>query len=229
VEILRKYEKSLSWRSEPDQGQSDAINKALMQADGEVIGWLNSDDVYFPGAFYAVHEAVRSRPRAVLYSGTVATIDRGDRISRIAKFMRPTMLRLLYEGLVMSSQGVFWRRELQSATAQYDVHLHHAMDVAFWLKLLARGEAEFLPQLIGGFRVYEGTKTSATGERGLVEMTAIRRQYGVNDQTLKWKLICASLRLSRLLRWALGTRRHCELFTPQGYSSALARHNHVAE
>jgi Glycosyl transferase family 2 len=229
LDIIRKYEKYLYWRSEPDQGQSDAINKALVQTDGELIGWLNSDDVYFPGAFYALHEALQRRPGAVLYSGTVANIDRDDRIVRIAKFMRPNAMRLLYEGFVMSSQGVFWRRALQPTTAQYDIHLHHAMDVAFWLKLLAQGEAEFLPQLIGGFRVYEGTKTSATGERGLAEMTAIRKQYGVDDQTMKWKVIRASLRFSRLLRWSLATRRHCQIVIPAGYPGALAHHDKVAE
>ena len=215
LDVIRKYEKHLSWRSEADQGQSDAINKALIHADGELVGWLNSDDVYFPGAFYRVHEAARRRPRSVLYSGTVAIIDRDDRVVRIAKFIRPNILRLLYEGFVMSSQGVFWRRKMQPPVRPYDIHLHHAMDVAFWLELLAQGEAGFLPELIGGFRVYEGTKTSATGERGLAEMSAIRRQYGVNDQAVRWKLIRLGLRISRLLQWTIATRHHCDILAAE--------------
>jgi Glycosyl transferase family 2 len=211
LDILRRYGARLTWRSEPDQGQSDAINKALSLADGEIVGWLNSDDVYFPGALCRMHQIARRRSQAVLYSGTVAIIDREDRIVRIAKFIRPSARRLLYEGLAMSSQGVFWRRAMQPAVRQYDPNLHHAMDVDFWLKMLARGDAEFIPEVIGGFRVYEGTKTSVSGERGLTELHAIRMEYGVDDRTMRWKLTRTGLRISRLLQWMLFIRRHCSV------------------
>ncbi len=213
LDILRKYGARLTWRSEPDRGQSDAINKALSFADGEIVGWLNSDDVYFPGALYRMHQVARERPKAVLYSGTVAIIDRDDRIDHIAKFICPSARRLLYEGLAMSSQGVFWRREVQPLARQYDPNLHHAMDVDFWLKVLAKGDAEFVPELIGGFRVYEGTKTSATGERGLTELNAIRKEYGVDDQTMRWKLMRVGLRISRLIQWTLFIRHRCIIMT----------------
>ena len=75
LEIIRKYEKYLSWWSEPDRGQSDVLNKALKLADGELVGWQNSDDVYFPGVFHRMHELACRRPLAVLYSGSVAQID----------------------------------------------------------------------------------------------------------------------------------------------------------
>jgi len=213
--VIRKYDRYLVWRSEADQGQSDAINKALLLADGELVGWLNSDDVYFPGALVRMHELARKRSRAVLYSGSVATIDREDHVLGVGKFIRPTALRLLYEGLAMSSQGVFWRREMQPAVRPYDPNLHHAMDVAFWLKVLARGDAELVPELIGGFRVYEGTKTSETGQRGLTELSRIRKGYGVNDQTMRWKLMRAFLRLSRLVQWTLVTRGRCTTMTAE--------------
>jgi glycosyltransferase involved in cell wall biosynthesis len=223
LDILRKYEARLTWRSEPDLGQSDAINKALSLADGEIVGWLNSDDVYFPGAFYRMHQAARKRPQAVLYSGTVAIIDREDCIGRIGKFIRPSARRLLYEGFVMSSQGVFWRRAMQPVARQYNPNLHHAMDVDFWLKMLAKGDAEFVPELVGGFRVYEGTKTSATGKRGLTEMSAIRKQYGVDDQTTIWRLMRTGLRISRLLQWMLFIRHHCTPMTVPRANVALSR------
>jgi glycosyltransferase involved in cell wall biosynthesis len=212
VEIIRKYEKYLTWRSEPDRGQSDAINKALMLADGELIGWQNSDDVYFPGALHRIHEVSRKCPRAVLYSGTVATIDSSDRLLRVSKFIRPTSLWLLHEGFPMSSQGVFWRREVQSIVGVYDPALHYGMDADFWLRVLAKGTAEFLPEMVGGFRVYEGTKTSTAGaSKGMAEMSDIRKKYGVDDQTARWKIVRVALRISRLIKWMLVTRRRCTL------------------
>jgi glycosyltransferase involved in cell wall biosynthesis len=201
VEILRKYEAHLIWRSEPDKGQSDALNKGLALADGEIAGWQNSDDVYFPGALTQVRLAAARAPRAVLLSGTVASVDATDRVYRISKFIRPSAMRLLHEGFVLSSQGVFWRRDVEAHVGRFDVDLHHGMDADFWLRVLPLGEAVFMPGLIGGFRVYPGTKTSATGDRGTAEMHAIRMKYGVDDQTIGWKLLRYALRVSRLVQW----------------------------
>lgn len=216
VDIIRKYERYLTWRSEPDRGQSDAINKALMLADGELVGWQNSDDIYFPGAFHRIHEISRRLPRAVLYSGSVARIDRDDHVVHISKFCRPSVLRLLHEGFVMSSQGVFWRRAVQSVTGLYDINLHHGMDADFWLRVLAQGRAEFRPELVGGFRVHDGTKTSEAGDRGTAEMSSIRKRYGVDDQTIRWKLIRFGLRVSRVLKWTLVTKSRCTIMTWEG-------------
>jgi len=201
VEILRQYDAHLIWRSEPDRGQSDALNKGLALADGEIAGWQNSDDVYLPGALKRVRQAAARAPHAVLFSGAVASIDETDRLYRISKFIRPSALRLLHEGFVLSSQGVFWRREVESHAGQFDVDLHHGMDADFWLRVLPLGEAVFMPGLIGGFRVYPGTKTSVAGERGTAEMHTLRMKYGVDDQTLGWKLQRGLLRASRLVRW----------------------------
>jgi len=208
-DIIRKYERYLTWRSEPDRGQSDAINKALLLADGELVGWQNSDDVYFPGVFHRMHEISIKRPRAVLYNGTVVKIDRDDRVTYVSKYIRPSVLRLLHEGFVMSSQGVFWRREIQSRVGMYDASLHFAMDMDFWVRVLTKGRSEFTPQIVGGFRSYEGTKTFVAARDGCAEPREIRMKYGVDDHTRRWKLIRAGLRISRLLQWALVTRPRC--------------------
>lgn len=210
LDVIRKYEKYLIWRSEPDNGQADAINKAVMLADGELVGWQNSDDVYFPGVFHRIHEISLKRPQAVLYSGTVVVIDREDRMISIMKFNAPSKRRLLYEGCVTSSQSVFWRREVQSQTGLYDSNLQHAMDYDFWIRILAHGPAEFTPEILGGWRVYEGTKTSVAGARGTVESRVIRNKYGIDDRTMRWKLTRAGMRISRLLKWVLVTRTNCK-------------------
>jgi Glycosyl transferase family 2 len=206
LDVIRKYEKYLFWRSEPDRGQSDAINKAIIIADGELVGWLNSDDVYFPGALSLINKVAREHPRAVLYSGTVAMIDRDDRLIRVPRLSRPTMRGLLFEGFSMHSQGVFWRREVQSRAGLYDVDLHYAMDFDFWLKLLTHGDSEFLPELVGGFRVYEGTKTSSAPGLGHAEVRAIRKMYGVDDTTASWRLRRNLLFVSKVLQRPFATK-----------------------
>jgi glycosyltransferase involved in cell wall biosynthesis len=206
VNIIRKYERDLVWRSEPDNGQSDAINKALAVADGELVGWLNSDDVYFPGALSLINKAAWRHPRAVLYSGMVAMIDRSDRVIRVPRLSRPTIGGLLFEGFPMHSQGVFWRRAVQSQVGLYDIDLHYAMDFDFWLKLLTQGDAEFLPAILGGFRIYEGTKTSSAPERGHAEVRAIRKRYGVDDTTVCWRMRRNLLFVWKALRRSFATK-----------------------
>ena len=61
------------------------------------------------------------------------------------------------------------------------------MDVDLWLRLLAHGHAEFLPELVGGLRSYDGTKTSAFPERGFAEVAQIRKKYGADPTTSKWR------------------------------------------
>lgn len=209
LDIIRKYEEYLIWRSEPDKGQSDALNKAIGIADGDLIGWQNSDDLYFPGTLQLVGKVARQNPDAVLYSGTTVTIDPNEEIQNVSKFLCPTVLRLLYEGVIMSSQAVFWRRDVLPGPAWYDPNLHHAMDMEFWIRILGRGHAKFIPRVLGGFRAYEGTKTTVSGARGCTEATAIRKQHGVDANAIHWALMRNMLRVSRLLKWTALTRSHC--------------------
>jgi glycosyltransferase involved in cell wall biosynthesis len=208
LDVIRKYEKHLCWRSEPDRGQSDALNKALMLADGELVGWLNSDDVYFPGVLYRMHELSHQTPEAVLYTGSVARIDADDRLIRVPRHVPPSVRSLLF-GFPMQSQGVFWRREVQSHAGLYDTGLHYAMDFDFWLKVLTLGRAEYIPELVGGFRTYEGTKTSEAPERGQAEVRAVRMKYGTDDATARWRIRRNIMVLSDLFLRIFVIRRHC--------------------
>ena len=83
LDILRRCEGQLSWTSGPDQGQSDAINKGLRRATGDILAWLNSDDVYEPGALVAVAAAYRTRPFQWAF-GNCRIIDETDREIRRA-------------------------------------------------------------------------------------------------------------------------------------------------
>src|SRR5215469_8830813 len=69
VDILRRYSDALEWVSEKDRGQADAVNKGLARATGDVIGWLNSDDVYYPGAIRAACDSFAAHPEADLVYG----------------------------------------------------------------------------------------------------------------------------------------------------------------
>lgn len=204
MDVLRQLEPHIAnLICEPDRGQSDAINKALRLATGAVVGWQNSDDVYFPGALFAVAKALDAHPRAAMVSGLVACVDASDNVLSVGKYVRPTRRRLLYEGYVMSSQGVFWRRDIHDEVGYFDVQLHQAMDADFWLRVLARYQACFIPTLVGGFRVYPGTKTSERGADGTAEYEGVVRRHRVNPRSLRYRLVREMLRSDRLLRWSV--------------------------
>jgi glycosyltransferase involved in cell wall biosynthesis len=206
LEVLQRFEPHIARIvCERDRGQSDGINKAIALATGSILGWQNSDDVYFPGALEAAATALSDSPTAAMVSGFVAAIDSTDEVSSVAKCVLATWRHVLYEGYVLSSQGVFWRRNLHEEIGHFDVNLHHAMDADFWLRILARHRACFVPRLLGGFRVHPGTKTSNHGARGTREYESVVRKHGTNPASKRYQVMRTVLRARRLIRWGVSS------------------------
>lgn len=108
VEIIKRYEPYISyWVSEPDSGQSNAINKGFKKASGDLVGWQNSDDIYLPDFFYTVAESFQKYPKLELFVGNVYVIDENDRITFEFKFPPFSVNELIYYGWNLSSQAVF--------------------------------------------------------------------------------------------------------------------------
>jgi hypothetical protein len=199
LDVIKRYESDIAyWVSEPDRGQAAALNKGLRVARGELIGWQNSDDVYFPGALSRVAEIADSQSYAVLYSGVVASIDASDHVLGVSKFIRPTRRRLLHEGFILSSQGVFWRRE---SGLWFDETQSHAMDYELWLRLLLTESAAFVPAILGAFRSHEGTKTDLWGAKGTQEVRRIQASVGFDPTSKRAAATRMFLRLTRIAQW----------------------------
>lgn len=164
VEIIRKYANHLAWWvSESDGGQTEAINKGLRRATGEWVGWQNSDDVYFPGVFAQLAEAARRWPRAELVIGDMQLIDEQDSMIRDLRYVRPTYSALLAEGMVLTNQAAFWRRDLHARIGWLDETLHFAFDYEWFLRVVrASNEVQHVPHFWGGLRYHDATKTSSS-------------------------------------------------------------------
>ena len=118
VEFLRGLnDPRLRWTSEADRGQSHAINKGLALAAGDVVAWLNTDDVYTPGALAAVAQAFAAAPEAQWLVGRYEVIDEADRPIRsgVVRYKERSLRRYTYRALLrenfISQPAVFWRRE----------------------------------------------------------------------------------------------------------------------
>lgn len=201
VEILEKYDPWISyWVSEKDGGQSDAINKGWQKATGYLIGWQNSDDIYLKNAFFNVLKHYSSDIDIVMYSGNVLTIDKNSDLLRKSKFIKPTFKRVIYEGFILSSQGVFWVNSLKEKIGMMDAELNHAMDMDLYLRILRTGKAVFVKEYIGAFRVYPGTKTSVNGKNGTIEFNKLVLNLGYDRSKTIFKIKVKIYRIIRLIK-----------------------------
>jgi len=143
VEIIKKYERWLaSWVSERDAGQSDALNKGFRRATGELVGWQNSDDIYLPGTFREVAEMFVAHPACDIMFANRLDVDEADNVIGESRFTPFSVVGHWYDGMALSNQSTFWRRDLFSKIGMIDASYHLAMDYEFFLRA-ARKHARF--------------------------------------------------------------------------------------
>jgi len=176
------------WISEPDRGQSHAINKGLAMATGEVVAWLNSDDVYLPGALATVVAAFTEHREAQWLVGRCQIIDRDDRVIRsaIAAYKDRALDRYRYRALLrenfISQPAVFWRRGFGNSVGALDESLHWTMDYDFWLRMGARCEPLILDVALAQFRLHETSKSSVVDRRQFDEQYRVALRYLGDDR-----------------------------------------------
>lgn len=193
LKIIEKYADRLAWWvSEPDQGQTDAINKAFAHAQGEIFAWLNSDDTYQPGAVSAaVSFLCENRGIGMVY-GDANLIDEAGRV--IGRFpARQTDYRKLLQGYVhIPQQAAFFRAELWKEVGPLDPSFYFAMDYDLWVRIAKCSQIVYLPQLWANFRLHGRAKTLAFDDRCWPEMLKVHRREG--GKLLSWMTLKAALR-----------------------------------
>jgi glycosyltransferase involved in cell wall biosynthesis len=187
VELLRESALSdprIVWTSEKDAGQSDALNKGLARAQGEIIGWLNSDDLYAPGTLAAVAEAFEQHSDAQWLAGRCGIVDEeGNRIREsITRYKNRLLDRYTYRRLLggenpISQPAVFWRRSFGEQVGPLDVTLHHAMDYDLWLRM-GRISRPLIPgRELSLFRIHSTSKSGTQTAERFAEQYAVARRY----------------------------------------------------
>ena len=199
VEIIRRYADRISWWcSEPDGGQSDALNKGFRRATGEIVGWLNSDDLYSPTTLHRVGDHFRSHPATRVLHGSLHIIDADDRLIDAfwaGPFGRFQPQYIFHVGLNFHQQTLFWRRELMESAGMIDPGLRFSMDRDFIIRLLIQTRFATLRGYLGSFRVHDEAKSSTIIEVSTAEDRLIRERY----EPLFPPLVPGSHRLNRLV------------------------------
>jgi glycosyltransferase involved in cell wall biosynthesis len=165
VEIIRKYSPWLHyWVSEPDTGQSNAINKGFKRATGSLYGYINSDDFYEPRAFKTIAHAFTKPEKPELLAGDCIVFN-GSIIKRTFKAWWPNHIGHLLKpfGSTFAQPAAFWTRDIYEQVGGFNENLHYALDREFFLKIGLLGKSPMIiSRPIARYRDHAGTKTSNT-------------------------------------------------------------------
>ncbi len=211
LELLERAD-GISYSSEPDEGRPDAANKGVSRASGELIGFLNADDCYEPGALRAVGEAFARDPQAMWATGYCRIIDgSGEEIRRPVTAYKNLLLRRFSFPLYLtqnfvSDPATFVRRAALDEVGLLDNRYRISHDYDLWLRVARRWEPVVLERYLSSFRMVEGTLSMAGFERQFREHEEVARLHG-RGYPLPVLANAATSRLIVLVYSALRARR----------------------
>jgi glycosyltransferase involved in cell wall biosynthesis len=208
LEIIRRYAGRLAWWvSEPDRGQTDAINKGFARATGAVLAWLNSDDTYEPGAVREAAGYLDTHPEVGMVYGDADFIDAGGRVIGRFNARRTDYNRLLRGAVYIPQQAAFFRRALWEQVGPLDPDFFFAMDYDLWVRIAKVSSLEYLPgRTWANFRLHQAAKTIADDPRCWPEMLKVHRREGghpISIMSLRYlarRLLAPIIRSSRKRR-----------------------------
>jgi glycosyltransferase involved in cell wall biosynthesis len=161
LDVLRSYGSKLMWCSEPDRGQTHAINKGFAQSQGSIRAYLNSDDTLIPNAVETIVDLFRRDPTVSLYYGDAHYIDADDRITGLYVTAEYSFDRLMHDCCICQP-AAFWTAEIAKKVGPFDESLHFVMDYDYWIRIdRAFGRIRHAPVILANSRLYSTTKTLA--------------------------------------------------------------------
>ena len=184
-EIIKKYERRLKfWKSEKDDGQADAVYRGFEISTGEVLGYLNSDDYYLPGALQVVAECFANEPGIHWLIGGCVTVNSGGK--KITKFYGAAQDydSLLNSGPVFYQMACFWRRGDFFQLGGFDRSLHFCFDYDLFLRLARQSPPAVSHKILAAYRAHGDSKTSRLATTVAVrEGNVVRERFGAAAMT----------------------------------------------
>jgi glycosyltransferase involved in cell wall biosynthesis len=202
VEIIKKYEPFLSyWESEKDQGQSDAISKGFKKATGEVLAWLNSDDVYWPEALLTVGRYFAEHPEVDVVYGNSFTIDKNDNILRETRSVKFSKMGLKTLAFSMHQASIFWRRSIYDKVEGLRIDLQFIMDTDLWFQFLLAGACfRHINSTLSCYRTHDLTKANQfEKEVNKTRDLIFKERFGIDSNSIKFKMERKAMRIRTLL------------------------------
>ncbi|WP_062531941.1 glycosyltransferase family 2 protein [Leptolinea tardivitalis] len=209
LDIIKKYSTRIKeWVSEPDKGQTDAINKGFARANGQILAWLNSDDTYNPGAVSEAVKFLQDHPDVGLVYSQASYIDAQDRVIGSFPAAQTDRKRMLQGYVHIPQQTTFFRADLWKKIGPLDTSFFFAMDYDLWVRLSSLAPLVYCPQYNwANFRLHQQGKTVAADDRCWPEMLRVHRREGGS-----WFSIIQMKYYLRRILAPLITRRRTSMF-----------------
>jgi glycosyltransferase involved in cell wall biosynthesis len=184
IEVLKSFGDSIRWISEPDRGQSHAVNKGVGLSGGEIIGWLNSDDTYVPGALTAISGYFSAHGNADIVYGNGNFIDEADRI--IGPY--PTKeydYELFRHECYICQPALFLKRSIFDKHGGLDEAFRFAMDFEYWLRIGREENMVSIDTLLANYRLHDASITTQSRRDMYREvLPLLQREFG--QVSMKW-------------------------------------------
>jgi FkbM family methyltransferase len=181
LDVLARYD-HVRWVSEPDRGQAHALNKGFALAAGDILGWINADDAYLPGAISAAVEVMRETRCALVHGGWRQIDEDGNVIRDVAPIPFDYHLQLESRNGI-SQPGSLFTREAFDAVGGIDESYRYAMDYELWLKLGARFDVRHVDRVLAAYRLHSESKTVAETEGFWPETWRAARAHGASRRS----------------------------------------------
>ncbi len=228
--VVERYRHAIThYISEPDRGQADAINKGMRLATGDILAWLNSDDMYLPCTLQRVARVLAPVSEPRLVSGGCLALWEGE--ARAQSWLAPTWDReALKTRALLYQPSTFWTRALWEATGELNADAHYVLDWEWFIRASKHGEFQMLPELLSIYRFHPGHKSSSGSSRRTQEIIElVEREAGAGwsaafrDVAAQMDTLPASLdRLRRLGLYRARTLVHRDLYRRHGSKVKVA-------
>jgi glycosyltransferase involved in cell wall biosynthesis len=199
VDIIKRYEKHIDyWVSEPDGGHARALAKGFAHANGDILAWLNSDDLYFPWTLKTVAEIFKEHPEAHWITGIQVVFDREGRITYAQRKLINHMDYLIGRYAWIQQESTFWTRELWTAAGGYINTTYKIMiDGELWSRFFCHAQLYHVACVLGGFRFWGGNRSSVFRRECHLE---IRRSIDAMRQSFDARTLKHADMIRRLLK-----------------------------
>jgi glycosyltransferase involved in cell wall biosynthesis len=194
VDVIRQFASRLAyWTSEPDGGQSSAINAGWGRSTGDILAWLNSDDYYLPGTLHAIGEYVRTHPEVGMVYGTCRMVDPAGR--PLGTMGRPFDMQQVIRGNLMIPQpSTFISKELWEKVGPIDETLNYSMDFDYFIRAARFRQPVFLDRALSVFTVHPLAKTTRDRSVARQEVFRVASRYATGRELMVVRLLALRAR-----------------------------------